>query len=199
MVEKIQFFLRESAKLKLAMAEEMAESIAKAVQTLVGCFQKGNKVLICGNGGSAADAQHFAAEFVNRYKIQRPSLPALALTTDSSALTSIANDVGFDFVFAQQVRAFGRSGDVLIAITTSDIDLASHGHSSNIGQALVVAQDLGLTTIGLVSEKSKKILDYLNISLPVPHTETPRIQEAHITLIHILTELTETLLYPQQS
>lgn len=199
MIDRIQALLGESAAVKRAMAEETASAIAQAVETLVRCFRGGNKMLVCGNGGSAADAQHFAAEFVNRYKLQRDPLPVIALTTDSSVLTSVGNDSSFDEIFSKQVAALGRKGDVLLVITTSDVSLEPHGHSANIAQALRAARHLGLTTIGFVSQKSKKILEHLDLPLVVPHTETSRIQEAHITMIHIITELTEEHLFPQRA
>ncbi len=195
MKERIEQFLKESAKVKTKMAVTMTSDIERAIDVVMDCLRSGHKILICGNGGSAADAQHFAAEFTNRYKIERPPLPAIALTTDSSALTSIGNDSGFDFVFDKQIHALGQPGDILFVLTTSDISLDKNGHSTNIARALITAREKKLHTIGLVSLKSKKILEYLDIALVVPHTDTPRIQEGHITLLHIICELAEQKLF----
>lgn len=197
MIEEIKFYLEEGANLRLKMADEMAADIEKAARMIIDCYRSGNKLMICGNGGSAADAQHFAAEMINRFKIDRAPLPAIALTTDPSVITSIGNDSGFDYVFEKQVRALGNQGDILIAITTSDISSEKNGHSANIFKALVAAREKGIKTIGFVSQKSKKILDYLDIPLIVPHQDTPRIQEAHIATIHIICEIAEKNIFEQ--
>lgn len=190
----IQKFLADSGQLKLTMAETMTEPVEKMVELFITALKGGHKILMCGNGGSAADAQHFAAEFVNRYKIDRAPWPALALHTDTSALTSIGNDSGFDFVFSKQVEAFGQAGDILVVITTSDISRQPNGHSTNICRALEVAKAKGLTRVGLVSQKSKDILSELDLAIAIPHTETSRIQEGHITIIHAVSELVELAL-----
>lgn len=195
--EEIKLYLKEGADLRLKMANDMVADIEKATRMVIDCYQNGNKLLICGNGGSAADAQHFAAEMVNRFKIDRVPLPAISLTTDPSVITSIGNDSGFDYVFEKQVRALGNSGDILIVITTSDISPEKNGHSANIFNALVVAQKKGMKTMGFISQKSKKILDYLDMPLIIPHQDTPRIQEAHIAVIHIICEIAEKKIFEQ--
>lgn len=195
MKEEISQFLTDSANLKKKMSEEMTDVIELCVNKVIECYKNGNKILVCGNGGSAADAQHFAAEFVNRFKIDRDPLPAIALTTDTSSLTAIGNDAGYDYVFEKQVKAHGDKEDLLFVITTSDISFEQNGHSTNIAKALVTAKEMNLITIGLVSEKSHDILKYLDYQLIVPHKDTPRIQEAHITLLHIICEIAERELF----
>lgn len=191
MQKEIKKYLKESAELNSKMTIDLIMPLEEAVKLIIGCFKKGGKILVCGNGGSAADAQHFAAELVNKFKLERKPLPAIALTTDSSILTSIANDTGFDNVFEKQVRALGQKNDILIVITTSDVTFDKHGHSTNIAKALITAKNKGIKTIGLVSQKSKEILKYLDLALIVPHNNTPHIQEAHITILHIICEIVE--------
>lgn len=191
MQEEIRKIFLDSADLKRRMAETLVEDVAKGVEIIIECLQNGRTLLICGNGGSAADAQHFSAEFTNRFKLDRRPWPAIALTTDTSALTAIGNDSGFDFIFSKQVQALGRPGDILLVITTSDIETEPHGHSTNIAQALEAARAGQLTTIGLVSTKSQKILPWLDLALVVPHTETARIQEGHITILHCFCQFVE--------
>lgn len=194
--EAIQEQLHESANAKLRAAETMADGIKRAIEMMLECFRGKKKVLICGNGGSAADAQHFAAEFVNRFRKEREPLPVMALTTDTSVLTSIGNDSSFDNVFEKPVRAFGQEGDLLFVITTSDIEDIDHGHSSNLARALHAAKDRNLRSIGLVSQKSKRILEQLDLALIVPHNDTARIQEVHATVLHIISDLVEKELFP---
>jgi D-sedoheptulose 7-phosphate isomerase len=194
MKKKISSLLMESSLLKKQMATSDCVQTEVAIRAIVDCLTSHHKILICGNGGSAADAQHFAAEFINRFKIDRNPFPAVALTTDASILTSISNDSGFDHVFEKQVQALGLEGDVLIVITTSDISFEKNGHSTNIALALHAARQQKIKTVGLVAQNSKKILQYLDVPLIVPSTTTPRIQEAHITLLHIICELAEQLL-----
>ncbi len=171
-------FLRENATALATVADLVAET-----------FARGGKVLLFGNGGSAADAQHIAAEFVNRFVIERPPLPAIALTTDSSALTSIANDYGYNDVFAKQVRALGRKGDVAIAISTS-------GTSPSVVRAVAVCAKLGITTVGLTGRDGGtlrgKVDHLLNVSAS---RETARIQETHILAAHVLCQLVDEKLY----
>ena len=184
-----QFF--DSADLKYAAAEILARPIADAVEAVVGCITAGGKVLACGNGGSAADAQHFAAELVNRFEIERPGLAAIALTTDSSALTSIANDYAFEQVFARQVQALGRRGDVLLAISTS-------GHSPNVAAAITAAQALGLVTVALTGRDGGRIAGQLgrdDVEIRVSATVTARIQETHILIVHCLCDLLDQQLF----
>lgn len=163
-----------------AMVSESAETMAEITDRLVSCFQRGGKLLICGNGGSAADAQHFAAEFVNHLRFDRPALPAIALTTDSSVLTSIANDRRYDDTFARQVDAIGVAGDVLIALSTS-------GSSANILRALAAARRKGLVTIGLTGELGRARLQAdTDVLLAVPSRDTQRIQECHLFIYHVI-------------
>ena len=180
--------LLESATIKQRLAETDLAPVFAAAEAISGAFQRGNKLLLCGNGGSAADCQHVAAEFVGKLKREsrRAGLPAIALTTDTSFLTAHANDINFESVFERQVQALGRTGDVLIGISTS-------GNSQNIIRAITLAKELGLTTIGLTgAEGSIKTL--ADISITVPSTETAYIQEAHLTLEHIVCELVENAL-----
>jgi D-sedoheptulose 7-phosphate isomerase len=189
--ESIAKTLKEGAELRLQMMETMTGAILEAAQSIAQAFKAGRKVLLFGNGGSAADSQHIAAEFMNRFQIERPPLPALALTTDTSILTSISNDYAFDEVFSKQVKALGKKGDIAIGISTS-------GNSANVVKAFRVAKKMGMTTIGLTGEGGK-IASIADISLAIPSRSTPRIQEAHIAIGHILCDLTDTLLFRQVS
>jgi D-inositol-3-phosphate glycosyltransferase len=164
---------------------ELPASIAAAAEALHACLAQGGKVLVCGNGGSAADAQHFAAELVGRFKLAgRPALPVLALNTDSSILTAWSNDVGFDLVFARQIEAFGHANDVLVGISTS-------GRSRNIVQAFAVAHALGMRTLAVTGGDGGDMAELADLQLLVPSNDTPRIQEIHILLLHMLCELVE--------
>lgn len=160
------------------MQKKLAEASKLAVETL----KSGNKILICGNGGSAADAQHIAAELVGRYKSERKGLPAIALTTDTSALTAISNDYGYDKVFDRQVEALATKGDLLIGISTS-------GNSANILSALESAKDVGCNTLGMSGKDGGKMNQICDINLIVPSDDTPRIQEMHILLGHTLCQI----------
>ncbi len=159
----------------------LIESIAHRI---IYAIRNGGKLLICGNGGSAADAQHMAAEFVNRFLKERRPLPAIALTTDTSNLTSIANDYSFDDVFSKQVEAIGKKGDVLIGISTS-------GNSENVFKALRIAKGMGIETVGLLGKDGGKIKDVCDLALVVPSFSTPRIQEVHGFVIHTICEIVE--------
>ena len=175
-----QFF--DSADLKYAAAEILAKPIADAVGTLVGCITAGGKVLVCGNGGSASDAQHFAAEFIGRFERERPGLPAIALTTDTSILTAIGNDYDFNAIFSKQVQAIGAPGDVLLAITTS-------GNSANVLAAVDAAHAKDMAVIGLTGRSGGKMRELLletDVHVCVPHERTARIQEVHLLVIHCL-------------
>ncbi|MCL1926863.1 MAG: D-sedoheptulose 7-phosphate isomerase [Syntrophorhabdaceae bacterium] len=187
MKESVVKLLKEGAELRLKMAESMVEDITEAAEAIAGAFKAGRKLLLFGNGGSAADAQHIAAEFMNRFLIERPPLPAIALTTDTSILTSIANDYAYDDIFSKQVKALGKKGDVALGITTG-------GSSANVLKAFRVANKLGMTTIALTGEAGKAA-SLASISLQIPSRSVPRIQEAHIVVGHILCELTDTLLF----
>ena len=165
-----------------AVIGQMEENLAKASQLAVDTLKQGNKILLCGNGGSAADAQHIAAELTGRYKTERRGLPGIALTTDTSALTAIANDYGYDRVFDRQVEALANRGDLLIGISTS-------GNSSNIISALNIAKDLGCSTIGFSGKDGGKMNKICDINLVVPSNNTPRIQEIHILLGHTMCQI----------
>jgi len=174
---------------KRVFLRENAATLAKVGDLVADTFARGGKVLLFGNGGSAADAQHIAAEFVNRFVIERPPLPAIALTTDSSALTSIANDYGYKDVFAKQVRALGRKGDVAIAISTS-------GTSPSVVRAVDACAKLGITTVGLTGRDGGKMRGKVDHLLNVSGSrETARIQETHILAAHVLCQLVDEKLY----
>jgi D-sedoheptulose 7-phosphate isomerase len=180
----IRDMLEESLELKKSFFSAAGDSIEDLSQRLRRAFASGNKVLLFGNGGSAADAQHIAAELVGRFRRERDPLPAVALTTDSSILTGIANDYGYDQVFARQVRALGRSGDIAIGISTS-------GNSPSVLQAMAVAREMGLTTVALTGGDGGKLGSLAQIHLNVPHRRTDRVQEVHIMVGHILCQLVE--------
>lgn len=153
--------------------------IKKACETAVATLKAGGKILLCGNGGSAADAQHIAAELTGRYKTERGALAGIALTTDTSALTAIGNDYGYEFVFSRQLEALGRKGDLLIAISTS-------GNSGNVVKALELARKIGIKTIGLSGRTGGAMNELCELNLVVPSNDTPRIQEMHIMIGHII-------------
>jgi len=187
-----QFF--DSADLKYAAAEILAKPIADAVNTVVGCITAGGKVLACGNGGSASDAQHFAAEFVGRFERERPGLAAIALTTDTSILTAIGNDYDFNSVFSKQVQALGTPGDVLIAISTS-------GNSANVLAAVEAAKAKDMTVIALTGRGGGKLRERLgetDVHICVPHERTARIQEVHILALHCLCDAVDLQLLGEQ-
>lgn len=176
--------LEESASIKRMMAQSLADVIVNAAQMVLKAYQAGGKVLLIGNGGSAADAQHIAAELVGRFKRERKGLPAIALTTDTSILTALANDYGYDTIFSRQLEILASNKDVLLAITTS-------GTSPNILKAVEVAQSKGVAVIGLTGAKGGKLKDMADLTIMVPSDDTPRIQEAHITIGHIICHLVE--------
>jgi D-sedoheptulose 7-phosphate isomerase len=171
--------LRESAATAERLAEELPDRVAAAAGSLVKALSAGSKVLACGNGGSAADAQHFTAELVGRFVRERDPLPGIALTTDSSILTAVGNDYGFDTIFERQVRALGSPGDVLLAISTS-------GESPNVVAAVRAARDRGLVTIALTGAGGGVLAAEADHALRVPATATARVQEAHIAVLHAL-------------
>lgn len=178
---------REGAELRERFFKENARVVADIGRTLALCLAKGGKILFCGNGGSAADAQHLAAEFVNRFQLERPPLPAVALTTDSSILTAIGNDYGFELVFSKQVQALGLPGDVLVGISTS-------GNSPNVVAAMKLARERGLTTVGMTG-KNGEIVRYSDLAILVPHTVTALIQEIHIACGHLMCKLADHYLF----
>jgi len=179
---RIRKHFSDSAELKLAAADVMAPHIARAAALITECLLADGKVLACGNGGSAADAQHFAAEMVGRFERERPELPAISLSTDTSILTAIANDYDYAQVFAKQVRALGDAGDVLLAISTS-------GNSANVVTAVDAAHERGLRIVGLTGKGGGRIGELMtaeDVHLCVPHDVTARIQEVHLLTIHCL-------------
>lgn len=180
--------LEESADIKRQTITAALDTIETAAQMLIDCYQAGGKVLLCGNGGSAADAQHLAAELVMRLKLERPAIPALALTTNTSLLTAIGNDYKYELVFVRQVEAFGRPGDVLIAISTS-------GDSENVIKAVEFARVEGIKSLALTGEKGGRLAEKVDLAIKIPSTNVQRIQECHITVGHILCELIESALF----
>ncbi len=186
----IQQHFENSIQVKKLVAKHCSDSIARAVTTISKALKEGQKILFCGNGGSAADAQHLAAEFVVRlsHDLQRPALPAIALTTDTSILTAGANDLGFDHIFSRQVEALGRAGDVLVGITTS-------GNSPNVVNAFQIAQKKQMQTIALLGNDGGICKDLSKIPIIVPSNNVQHIQEAHITIGHIIVELVERILF----
>jgi len=178
--------LRESADLKLVFAKQATKEVIKAVNIIEKSLKSSGKILIFGNGGSAADAQHIAAEFVNRYLKERNALPAIALTTDTSILTSIGNDSSFENIFSRQIEALGKKGDVAWGLSTS-------GRSKNIVKALSIAKSIGLKTIGFTGGDGGEIKKLVDCNINVPSMSTPRIQELHITIGHIICELIEDI------
>lgn len=190
LIARISENFSESAHLKLQCMDALAAPIAAAAQAMVGCLQANGKILACGNGGSAADAQHFSAELLNRFEVERPGLAAIALTTDSSTLTSIANDYDFKQVFSKQVHALGRAGDVLLAISTS-------GNSPNVVAAIASAHECGLRVVALTGRNGGKISEMLkpdDIHICVPAPSTARIQEVHLLTLHCLCDGIDCLL-----
>lgn len=190
-VNRISQHFTESAHLKFQAIDDLTPGIANAAERIVQSLSADGKVLACGNGGSAADAQHFAAEMLNRFELERPGLAALTLTTDASTLTSIANDYDFVEIFSKQVRALGRSNDVLLAISTS-------GNSPNIVEAVKAAQECGMCVVALTGKGGGKIGELLgenDIHLCAPGDRTAHIQEIHITAIHCLCDAVDCLLF----
>jgi D-sedoheptulose 7-phosphate isomerase len=179
---------RENAEVNTRFVKENLPPLIEAIQLISRAFEAGNTLFLFGNGGSAADAQHLAAEFVNRFIIERPPLPAIALTTDSSILTSIANDAAFDEVFAKQLRALGKKGDVAVGISTS-------GKSGNVLKGFEVAAEMGMKTIALTGNGGGQLARLADVSLIVASPSTPRIQESHILIGHILCEMVEHELF----
>ena len=191
LITRIAAHFSESLEVKRQAAELLREPIARGGELLAQSLKSGGKALACGNGGSAADAQHFAAELVNRFESERPPLAAVALTTDSSALTSIANDYDYDQVFAKQLRALGRRGDVLLAISTS-------GNSASVIEAQRAARELGVRVIALTGNGGGKMAAELgadDVHICVPHRRTMRIQEVHLLVLHCLCDVIDYRLF----
>lgn len=188
---RIQQQFGASIETKIAAAELLPEYIALAGEKFVQCLLEGHKILSCGNGGSAADAQHFSAEMLNRFETERPGLPAIALTTDTSTLTAIANDYSFDEVFSKQIYALGQRGDLLLAISTS-------GNSTNIVRAIEAAHQRDMQVIALTGRDGGKIVSYLredDVEIRVPAEATSRIQETHLLIIHSLCDIVDYKLF----
>ncbi len=189
---RIRAYLQETVGTVTRTAERCAEHIGEASAVIADSIRRGGKVLICGNGGSAADSQHLAAELVGTLTVdrRRPAIPAIALTTDTSILTAVANDFGFEGVFARQVEALGRTGDVLIAISTS-------GNSEDVLLAVEVAGRQGLRTIALTGESGGKLAPMADVAIRIPSDETSHIQEAHLAVEQLIAFLVEDELYPK--
>ena len=192
--QRIQQHFIDSADLKYQSAQSLSKPIAAAVQAMLACVTSGGKVLACGNGGSAADAQHFAAEFIGRFERERPELAALALTTDSSILTALANDYDFERIFSKQVRGLGQAGDVLLALSTS-------GNSANVLAAIEAAHEREMTVVALTGRGGGKITQVLretDVHICVPHDRTARIQEVHLLVLHCICDGVDTQLLGEQ-
>lgn len=190
MRDAIAHAFAESIQAKQAFLRDQMDVLIQAINAIVDCFRNGHKLLLFGNGGSAADAQHIAAEFVNRFRIERPPLPAIALTTDSSALTSIANDYDYGEVFAKQVRALGQAGDLAIAISTS-------GNAANVLAAVEACKTLKIATVGLTGGSGGRLSGRVDYLLRVAETRhTARIQETHILIGHVICEMVDNQLFP---
>jgi D-sedoheptulose 7-phosphate isomerase len=174
-----------------ALERELGPKMMQLADLLVDTFRNGKKLLVMGNGGSAADAQHLAGEIVGRFRLERRGLPAIALSTDTSILTAVGNDYGFDAVFSRQVEALAQEGDLVIGISTS-------GSSPNVLSALRLAREMGCRTVGLLGKDGGTIRHQVDVDLTVPGQDTPRIQEGHITIIHILCELVEEALFGEK-
>jgi D-sedoheptulose 7-phosphate isomerase len=184
----IQKRFKESSEVKARFLKENLSKLLEAIKLISHTFEAGNKVFFFGNGGSAADAQHFAAEFVNRYIMDRPPLPAIALTTDTSILTSISNDMAFNDIFSRQLKALGKEGDVAVGISTS-------GNSSNVIKAFEAAKEMGMKTVALAGNDGGVLAKIADISLVVSSSSTPRVQETHILVGHLLCEMVEHQLF----
>lgn len=192
--QRIQAHFQESAELKIHAASLLADPISQAVELMFTALSNGNKILACGNGGSAADCQHFAAELVGRFERERLPLPALALTTDTSILTAVGNDYSFNAIFSRQVRALGQPGDVLLAISTS-------GNSANVLEAIEAAHEREMVVIGLSGRNGGKMATALretDVHIIVPHERTARIQEVHILALHCICDAVDHQLLGEQ-
>lgn len=193
LLERVQQNFEDSLATKLAALEELPVFITEASQIITNAIMNGHKILSCGNGGSAGDAQHFSSEMLNRYEMERPSLPAIALTTDTPTITSIANDYSFDMIFSKQIHALGSEGDILLAISTS-------GNSNNVVRAIEAAHDRNMKVIALTGKTGGNMAEVLSIDdieIRVPAESTARIQETHLLIIHCLCDLIDHQLLGQ--
>jgi D-sedoheptulose 7-phosphate isomerase len=188
MQNEIKAMIQESAETKKIVADTLSPQIEMAVNIIANAFRNNKKILIAGNGGSASQASHIAAEFVGRYKIERKGLPAIALTTDLAAITAIGNDYGFDAIFKRQIEALGNEGDVFIALSTS-------GNSQNIIRAVEKAKKMNIKVIGFLGKDGGKMKNTSSVEIIVPSDSTPRIQEAHLMILHIICELVDKELF----
>ncbi len=186
--DRVRAIFAESARVHEMAAESLSDVIAASATAVTDALRAGNKVLLCGNGGSAADAQHIAAELAGRLRLERGGLPAIALTVNPSVMTALANDYGYDMVFARQVEALGREGDVLVGISTS-------GRSANVVRALEAARSAGLVTVGLVGRDTEQMEGLCDHLIAVPVQDTQRIQEIHIAAGHAMCEIVESALF----
>jgi D-sedoheptulose 7-phosphate isomerase len=189
-ISRIRAHFADSAQLKLASVDALAPAVARAADLLAACLLSDGKILACGNGGSAADAQHFAAEMIGRFERERPELPAISLVTDTSILSAVANDYSFEQVFAKQVRALGAKGDALLALSTS-------GNSGNVVAAIAAAHDREMSVVALTGKGGGRIgamLGPTDVHLCVPHERTARIQEVHLLMIHCLCDAVDATL-----
>jgi D-sedoheptulose 7-phosphate isomerase len=187
LISRIDKNFQDSISTKQLAADVLAEPISRAAQMVTQCFLDGGKILSCGNGGSAGDAQHFSSEMLNRFEMERPGLPAIALTTDSSTVTSIANDYDYSLIFSKQVTALGQAGDILLAISTS-------GNSGNVNQAIDAAHDREMSVIALSGKSGGDMTSRLSlndIEIRVPSESTARIQEVHLLVIHCICDLVD--------
>jgi D-sedoheptulose 7-phosphate isomerase len=193
-IPRIRAHFADSAQLKLDAADALAPSIARAAEVLAACLLSDGKILACGNGGSAADAQHFAAEMIGRFERERPELPAISLVTDTSILSAVANDYSFDQIFAKQVRGLGAKGDALIALSTS-------GNSANVVAAIAAAHEREMSVIAFTGKGGGRIgamLQSGDVHLCVPHERTARIQEVHLLMIHCLCDAIDATLLGEE-
>lgn len=192
--QKISQHFRDSAALKLRALDALTPQVARAARTMVACLQSGGKILVCGNGGSAADSQHFAAELVGRFEREREELAAIALTTDTSILTAVGNDYGYDEIFSKQVRALGKPSDILFGISTS-------GNSKNVVAAIEAATKKGMTIIGMTGRDGGKIGSLVGangVLLNVESAVTARIQEVHLLMLHCLCDSIDNLMFGEK-
>jgi D-sedoheptulose 7-phosphate isomerase len=189
MINEIRNQLQDHRSMIDLLERDLVPSIAEMSNLVSAALANGNKLLVMGNGGSAADSQHFVAEIVGRFKMERRALPAVALSTDTSILTAIGNDYGFESIFSRQVEALAAPGDIVVGLSTS-------GNSPNVLKALNTARERGCRTIGLLGKDGGSITSACDLSLVVPFKNTPRIQEGHITIIHIVCDLVEKALFP---